>query len=198
MNKKLVSVSAAVFLISFGLIFFELLLTWLFSIVLFAQFTHLALALALLGIGIGAVAQHLWPNLMPEEGLEKRLGWIILVQAVFTVIAVLCALRFPIVTQFETPPETLGERSGISDQLMNSGWFAALLPMLTLPFAAAGLAGVMLSRFWGYSASFTVALLRTPSPQYSPGPCRRYRKKPPDRQLKLSWKRSPTCLTVYC
>jgi hypothetical protein len=140
MNKKVLLVSIALFLISFSLIVFELLLTRLFSIVLFAQFAHLALALALLGIGVGATAQHLWPRLMPEEGIERRLGWVILLQAVFTVVAVLCALYFPIVTQFETPPETLGERSVVRDKLMNSGWFIALLPMLTLPFAAAGLA----------------------------------------------------------
>ncbi len=133
-------VAAALFLISFALILFELLLTRLFGVVLFAQFAHLALALALLGIGVGSVAQHLWPSLMPEEGLERRLGWLALLQAVLTVVAVLAVLYFPVVEQFETPPETYQERSAIKDDLLNTGWFIALLPMLALPFTAAGLA----------------------------------------------------------
>ncbi|MCP4677462.1 MAG: hypothetical protein GY854_18505 [Deltaproteobacteria bacterium] len=139
MNRNTLFVSISLFLISFSLVLFELLLTRLFGVVLFAQFAHLALALALLGIGVGAVAQHLWPQLIPEEGLERRLAWIMLIQAAFTIIAVFCTLNFPIVAQFETPPETLGERSSVKDTLLNQGWFIALLPILTLPFTAAGL-----------------------------------------------------------
>ncbi|MFT5684915.1 MAG: hypothetical protein ACI8RZ_005860, partial [Myxococcota bacterium] len=41
--------SLGVFLISGSLILYELLLTRLFAVVMFAQFAHLALALALLG-----------------------------------------------------------------------------------------------------------------------------------------------------
>ena len=50
-------VLAAVFLYSLCLLLYELLLTRLFAVVLFASFAHLALALALLGTGVGAVAQ---------------------------------------------------------------------------------------------------------------------------------------------
>ena len=128
------------FLISFGLVLFELLLTRLFGVVLFAQFAHLALALALLGIGVGSIAQHLWPWLMPAEGLEKRLGQVALVQAALTLIAVVATLSLPIVTQFEVPPETYQERSSIKDDLLDPFWFAVLLPVLALPFTAAGLA----------------------------------------------------------
>ncbi len=140
MDRKLYSTCAALFLISFGLVLFELLLTRLFGVVLFAQFAHLALALALLGIGVGSVAQHLWPQLVPEEGLERRLGWIALAQAALTVAAVVATLSLPVVTQFEVPPESYQERSAIKDDLLDPFWFAVLLPILALPFTAAGLA----------------------------------------------------------
>ena len=82
-HRSLRSLTAAAFLLSFNLVLFELLLTRLFAVVLFAQFAHLALALALLGIGFGAILPHLRPKLLPDEGLERRLAWLILLQGVF-------------------------------------------------------------------------------------------------------------------
>ena len=140
MDRRLAATCLTMFLVSFALVLFELLLTRLFGVVLFAQFAHLALALALLGIGVGSVAQHLWPQLMPLEGLEKRLGQLALLQAALTIVAVLAVLYLPVITQFETPPESYQERSSIKDDLLNPFWFAVLLPVLALPFTAAGLA----------------------------------------------------------
>ncbi len=138
--------SAAMALISFSLVLFELLLTRLFGVVLFAQFAHLALAL--LGIGVGATLQHLWPQLMPDRGLERRVGWLALLQALLTVLAVLAVLHFPLVTQWDDPTLNYQERSSIKDDLLDQRWFAALLPVLASPFAAAGLtlAGVFQRR----------------------------------------------------
>ena len=132
--------AAALFFASFGLILFELLLTRLFGVVLFAQFAHLALALALLGIGIGAVLQHVAPSLVPDEGLEDRLGWIVVAQGVATLVAVACVLWFPLVEQSAVPPDGYQERSSIKDQLLDLRWFAALLPIIAFPFVAGGLA----------------------------------------------------------
>ena len=139
---------AAMALISFSLVLFELLLTRLFGVVLFAQFAHLALALALLGIGVGATLQHLWPQLMPDHDLERRVGWLALIQAVLTVLAVLAVLHFPLVTQWDDPSLNYQERASIKDDLLDQRWFAALLPVLASPFAAAGLilAGVFQRR----------------------------------------------------
>ncbi|MCB9672890.1 MAG: hypothetical protein H6734_25695, partial [Alphaproteobacteria bacterium] len=131
---------AAMFLLSFSLILFELVLTRLFGVVVFASFAHLALGLALLGISAGAIAQHVRPSLVPEEGLEERLGWLALLQGVATFVAVLAVLYFPITQQFLEAPEHYGERSSIPHKLVNYGWFSALLPVLTVPFAVAGLA----------------------------------------------------------
>ncbi len=135
-----IAIPAALFLFSFSLVLFELVLTRLFGVVLFASFAHLALGLALLGISIGAVLQHLWPNLVPEQGVERRLGWLALLQGGATLLAVGCTVVFPLTTQFAEPPTGFSERSSISWDLVDPVWFTALLPVLTLPFVVAGLA----------------------------------------------------------
>jgi hypothetical protein len=132
--------AAALFLFSFGLVLFELVLTRLFGVVLFAAFAHLALGLALLGISIGAVLQHMFPRLVPDQGLERRLGWLALAQGLTTLLAVICTLGFPLTTQFEQPISGFGERSAITWDLLDPLWFTALLPILMVPFVIAGLA----------------------------------------------------------
>lgn len=139
-KRTLPALTAAMFAVSFSLVLFELLLTRLFAVVIFAQFAHLALALALLGISVGAVLQHVRPSLVPEEGLERRLGLLLLLQGVTTLFAVWCTLEFPVTTQFETPPVTYQERSSIAADLIDPVWFGALLPVLAVPFTVAGLA----------------------------------------------------------
>ncbi len=128
------------FLLSFGTILFELALTRLFGVVLFASSAHLALALALLGISAGAVVQHIWPSLLPERGLERRLAWLCMAQAVSVLVAVGATIRLPLTRQFATPPTNFGERSRIAWDLIEPTWFAALVPFLVLPFALTGLA----------------------------------------------------------
>jgi len=134
------AVAVTMFLLSFSLVLFELALTRLFGVVLFATFAHLALALALLGISAGALLQHMWPNLVPDEGLESRLGWLSLGQGVLTVIAVFLTIVMPITIQFAEPPSNFGERSSISWDLVDPFWFSVLLPVLCAPFVVAGLA----------------------------------------------------------
>lgn len=148
MSKENRVLAVALAAVSFALVLMELLLTRLFGVVLFASFAHLALALALMGIGVGAVLQHLWPQLVPEKGLNQRVAWLALLQGGLSVLAVLAVLNFPIVSQFEVPPETYQERSGVVDNLVDPWWFAALLPCLAAPFTAAGLilAGVFQRR----------------------------------------------------
>jgi hypothetical protein len=128
------------FLLSFGTILFELALTRLFGVVLFASSAHLALAIALLGISAGAVVQHLWPSLLPERGLERSLAWLCLAQAVSVLVAVGATIRLPLTEQFDTPPQTFGERSSIAWDLIDPVWFTVLVPFLVLPFALTGLA----------------------------------------------------------
>lgn len=126
--------------VSFALVLLELALTRVFAVVLFATFAHLALALALLGIAAGALAQHLWPSLVPEEGLLDRVGWLALYLGGSAVVAVIAAVRLPITVQFAEPPVTYGERSSVYGELIDPLWFPLLLPLLALPFAIGGLA----------------------------------------------------------
>ncbi len=132
--------AAALFLFSFSLVLFELVLTRLFGVVLFAAFAHLALGLALLGISIGSVLQHMFPRLVPDQGLERRLGWLALLQGFATLVAVICTLAFPLTTQFDNAIDGFGDRSAIVWDLLDPWWFSALLPILTFPFVVAGLA----------------------------------------------------------
>ena len=132
--------AVALFLFSFSLVLFELVLTRLFGVVLFAAFAHLALGLALLGISFGSMMQHMFPRLVPEEGLERRLGWLALAQGLTTLAAVICTLSFPLTTQFAEHPDGFGDRSTITWELLDPFWFSALLPVLTVPFIIAGLA----------------------------------------------------------
>ncbi|MEQ1505568.1 MAG: hypothetical protein ABMB14_25265, partial [Myxococcota bacterium] len=132
--------AVAMFLFSFGLVLFELLLTRLFAVVLFASFAHLALALALLGISVGALAQHLWPSLLPDDRLEDRLGWLSVAMSVTTMFAVVFTIVAPITLQWEAAPTDFGERSVLTWDLLDPWWFAALLPVLAVPFGLAGLA----------------------------------------------------------
>lgn len=125
---------------SAALLLYELLLVRLFAVVLFADYAHLALALALLGIGAGAIAQHLRPSLVPAEGLGRRLAGITLVQAALTAVAVVAAVRFPVIRMWEQVPLTYADRAGIRGDLLDPLWFAALLPFLAAPFVCAGLA----------------------------------------------------------
>ncbi len=137
--RSLAAVVLAVFVVSLSLVLYELLLTRLFAVVLFAQFAHLALALALLGIGVGAIAQHLWPSLVPRHCVERRLGWLAMGLAVSVLVAVLATLYFPVLKAPDIPPSNYQERAGIREELLNPGWFMALLPFLALPFSWAGL-----------------------------------------------------------
>lgn len=125
---------------SAALLLYELLLVRLFAVVLFADYAHLALALALLGIGAGAIAQHLWPALVPAAGLGRRLAGITLLQATFSAVGVVAAVRFPVIRMWEKVPLTYADRSGIRGDLLDPFWFAELLPLLAAPFACAGLA----------------------------------------------------------
>ncbi len=134
--------AATVLLASGSLVLYELLLTRVFAVVLFAQFAHLALALALLGIGVGAVAQHLFPRLVPATGLERRAGWIALLLAVAVLIAVIAAIRLPLIPPAVEVPENYQERASMRGALLDLRWFALLLPVLAVPF---GLGGLLMS-----------------------------------------------------
>ncbi|MBN1336149.1 MAG: hypothetical protein JXB39_09325 [Deltaproteobacteria bacterium] len=151
----------SVCLASGSLVLYELLLTRLFAVVLFAQFAHLALGLALLGISVGAVAQHLWPRLVPEDGLERRVALLCLALAGAVLCAVLAAIRFPVIEAPSGLPATYQARSIAPVQLLDPGWFAALLPLLAFPFVLGGalVSGILQRRKGRISGLYAADLL---------------------------------------
>lgn len=133
-------IAAALLLYSLCIVLFELLLTRIFAVTLFAQFAQLALALALLGISAGATAQHLWPSLMPAVGLRRRLGLAGIALALTTLGATLAALYLPVLDLPKEIPDTYQDTSFIRDQLLRTPVFILLMLILTVPFTCAGLA----------------------------------------------------------
>jgi hypothetical protein len=149
-REELRALSVAMFLTSFSLILFELLLTRLFGVVLFAQFAHLALALEMLGISTGASAQHLFPWLVPDllhatalgAPLAVRMGLVFLV---LLPLGFIMGMPFPLVIRML--PE---KASGIVPWAWAlNGWMSVV----------ASLATVLISRTWGYSNAFILAPL---------------------------------------
>ncbi len=137
---RLKTIALTIFFVSFSLILFELMLTRLFGVILFAQFAHLALGLALLGISIGSVIQYLKPDIIPEDDIEAGLSNVVLLMCLSMIVAVICSVVFPVTDQSDVAPSIYQERSAVSGSLLNVGWFTLLLPFLTAPFVFAGIA----------------------------------------------------------
>ena len=140
-------IAGATFAISFSLVLLELSLTRVFGVVLFASFSHLALAIALMGISAGAVLQQVAPGLITADTLESRVGRLAMAQGVLTLLVVAVAVSLPLTVQAdEAVLNYVTERLKFKWDLMATGWFALLLPILVTPFTAAG---------WSLAAIFT-------------------------------------------
>jgi len=140
-------IASATFAISFSLVLLELSLTRVFGVVLFASFSHLALAIALMGISAGAVIQQVWPQYITRDTLDRRIAQLAIAQGVLTIAVVLAAVSIPLTVQGdEAVLNYVTERLKFKWDLMATGWFALLLPILVTPFTAAG---------WAFAAIFT-------------------------------------------
>lgn len=129
----------AAFLTSAAALLLELALTRVFGLVLFASFTHLALAVGMMGIAVGAVAQHVVPRLVPADRLAERLGHLAVAQAAASILAVTVVVALPLTDRSEAPvTEFVLSRLRHVWELINPFAFAAMLPFLVLPFAAVG------------------------------------------------------------
>ncbi len=134
----------ALLLASLALVLFELVLTRIFAIVMFAQFAHLAISLALLGIGVGALALHLFPRLVPPDRLLARFGWLSLAMAGAMVVAVVLAVRLPFTRASDVLGDArvvqFGERQARALSLVAPWTLVLLAPAIALPFACGGVA----------------------------------------------------------
>ncbi len=132
-------IAFATFLLSLALVLFELALTRVFSVILWASYAHLALGLAMLGITAGAALQQVWPTLVPAEGLRDRVAQWSLGVAASAAFAGWAAVAFPATRQSDAPPTVLMERSAIAWDLLDPVWFLALLTALVVPFTLVGI-----------------------------------------------------------
>lgn len=144
----------AVFLLSLGVLLYELTLTRLFSVLMWYHFASLAVAAALLGFALGGVLVHLRPALVPEGDFPSNLSpWMALFglsAAVPFLILGLARLRpqilFPFLSFFHQPyfqPFRQAPPGPDSAAVLS---MVILYALITVPFTLAGivLAGLFL------------------------------------------------------
>lgn len=120
--------------LSFITLVFEVLITRIFSIVLFGPQADLAVSLAILGIGIGAVFSHYASHRSDVHLLSLIPGIVgVLIIAVVSII-----LNIPLTLQNETPPETFQERSHLLYGIVNTPSVAFSVILLLIPFTLSG------------------------------------------------------------
>ena len=124
----------------------EILLTRIFSVVLFADLAHLALAVAMLGITLGALWVALRPPPPDDGALRRRAGSLLLLQGLTTLLTAAAALWLPL-THDDARLLSWYERDRIHLDLLRLPTFSLLLLVLPLPAAASGaLMGTLLQR----------------------------------------------------
>lgn len=123
---------------SLSLVLFELVLTRLFAVILFASFAHLALGLALLGISAGALWVHLRPDAFPDDRVAERLAMGLFALGGSSLGAVALSLVLPVTVQSREAPRDYGERSTIAWDLLDPMWFFVLTLALLVPFTIGG------------------------------------------------------------
>lgn len=124
--------------LSLNALFFELLITRIFAVTLFATQAHLALGLAMLGMSFGALIHYLFPQILLGRRSQERQQIVSLLQAVATIAAVCAALYFPVIEQPTSEIVGYNQRASLADVLLHPWWFGALLVTLTIPFLITG------------------------------------------------------------
>lgn len=130
---------AAFFFASAALIAYEVLLTRVFAVVLFADLAHVALSLAMVGLAAGALLWYRWPGLVPADAGPAVARWTA-AQAVTTVIAIVALVNLPLMSDDAMATANWFQRAEQRFSLLNWGVYAALIPLLALPPICAGVA----------------------------------------------------------
>ncbi len=87
---------AVIALSSFAALLLELALTRLFSVVLFYHFAFLAISIALLGLGAGAVFAHLKKRWLARFETRGLLAWLCAMNALIVPVVLMVVLHTPI------------------------------------------------------------------------------------------------------
>lgn len=132
-----------------SLLLWELLLSRVFAVVLFADLAHLALGAAMLGLTVGALATA-WSAPAETGALRRRVAWLLLAQGAAAVLTVVLALHLPLL---ETGgPGTFYTRDPQRFELLNPIAFGALILTLPLPAAFGGALVAAVLRHPGHEA----------------------------------------------
>jgi hypothetical protein len=144
----------AIFLLSLGVLLYELTLTRLFSVLMWYHFASLSIAAALLGFALGGVFVHLRPSLVSERDFPSSLfPWTILFgvsAAVPFLILGIARLKpdilFPLLSFFHQPYFQPFRQAPPGPDPAAVLSMVVLYTIITVPFLAAGiiLAGLFL------------------------------------------------------
>ena len=147
MNRR-DNLGIAIFLVSLSVLLYELTLTRLFSVLMWYHFASLSIAAALLGFAIGGVAVHVRPSIVSEDRFPGSLAPWTIVAGVSTMVPFLLlwaarikpGILFPLLSFFHQPyyqpfRQTPPGPDGVVILSM-----AVLYTVITVPFAAAGIA----------------------------------------------------------
>jgi hypothetical protein len=126
-------VAGAVFLIALTLLAFELVVTRLFSVILWNHFAFLAISIALFGLGAAGIAVHVLPGWFSAERAVQQIRAfsLLLALVLWIVVPGLCAL--PI-------------RMDFTRQMM--GYLGTIFVLAALPFAIGGIAITLALKHW--------------------------------------------------
>lgn len=140
-----------------ALILWELLISRVFAVVLFADLAHLALGVAMLGMTVGALAESLSAS-RDDEALRPHLSRLLLGQAFTSMLTVAAALYFPVIEDGGTLTSFYA-RDPLRFELLDPAWFIALSLILTLPAAFSGaLVAALFRRARGVAAAYAADL----------------------------------------
>ena len=144
----------AIFLLSFGVLLYELTLTRLFSVLMWYHFASLSIAAALLGFALGGVLVHLRPSLIGEEDFPSGLiPWTALfgvsVAVPFLILGIARLkpdILFPLLSFFHQPYFQPFRQVPPGPDMAAVLSMVVLYTVITVPFTAAGivLAGLFL------------------------------------------------------
>ena len=138
----------AIFLLSLGVILFELTLTRLFSVLMWYHFASLSIAAALLGFALGGVLVHLRPSLVSERNFPSSLvPWTTLFgvsAAVPFLILGIARIKpdilFPLLSFFHQPYFQPFRQAPPGPDTAAVLSMVVLYTVITVPFIAAGIA----------------------------------------------------------
>jgi hypothetical protein len=144
MSTSIAAPARIAFGCAFAMVLYELVLTRVLAIVLFADLAHLALGVAMLGLSVGALWAHLRP--WPEEEAVDRAAGAVAAQGLASVAVVVVALNLRVIAASDA--SSWYAREPMRFQLLHPAAFVALMVVASVPAALAGVAlGALFQRF---------------------------------------------------